>query len=29
MNFLRHSLISFEVDENINKETLYGNRRFL
>ena len=25
MNFLGHSLISLEIDENINKETLYGN----
>ena len=25
MNFLAHSLISLEIDENINKETLYGN----
>ena len=25
MNFLGHSLISLEIDENTNKETLYGN----
>ena len=25
MNFLGHSLISLEIDKNINKETLYGN----
>lgn len=25
MNFLGHSLISLEINENINKETLYGN----
>ena len=25
MNFLGHSLISIEIDENTNKETLYGN----
>ena len=25
MNFLGHSLISLEIDENINKKTLYGN----
>lgn len=25
MNFLAHSLISFEIDENQNKNTLYGN----
>ena len=25
MNFLGHSLISFEIDEKENKETLYGN----
>ena len=25
MNFLGHSLISLEIDENINKETLYRN----
>ena len=25
MNFLGHSLISWEIDENTNKKTLYGN----
>ena len=25
MNFLGHSLISLEIDENTNKKTLYGN----
>ena len=25
MNFLGHSLISLEIDEKENKETLYGN----
>ena len=25
MNFLGHLLISLEIDENIIKETLYGN----
>ena len=25
MNFLGHSLISLEIDENTNKKTLYAN----